>query len=151
MNHAHPLQTLSFRWVVYPVKEISKKWLDNPAIDYFVFTFYLQAVQEEALPIQLCAFAFSDVDGCGNPDNPDILGIYENDALAAGGPLQLSSNQVQAQPLRDLLAGGSYEWLLFIPNLDLSQRIFYSIFGLTSGAVLSGGSVNTNPSPPATL
>jgi hypothetical protein len=156
MNHEHPLQTLSFHWVVYPVSEISQ-WLNdqNPVVDFFVFALYFPATQDEARPIQLCAFAYNKSSGCLNANDPDVLPAYECNTLVVNGPLQLSSNMVQAQKLRDLLGGGqgSFDYLLFIPYLDLSQRVFYTIYGLkqtATGMVLGGGPVNTNPSPPAT-
>ena len=157
MNHEHPLQTLSFHWVVYPVSEISQ-WLNdkNPVIDYFVFALYFPACQDEARPMQLCAFAFSNSSGCVNAKDPDLLPVYENNTLVVNGPLQLSANMVEAQLLRDLLETpqGNYENLLMIPYLDLSQRVYYTIYGLkktSTGMVLSDVSVDTNPSPPATL
>ena len=157
MNHEHPLQTLSFNWVVYPVSEISQ-WLNdqNPVIDFFVFDLYFPAGQvSEVWPMKLCSFAFSKASGCCNPDNPDLLPSYECNTLVVNGPLQLSANQVQAQLLRELLIDpkGSFENLLFIPYLDLSQRVYYTIYGMKqtpTGMVLSDGSVDTNPSPPAT-
>ena len=156
MNHEHPLQTLSFHWVVYPVSEISQ-WLNdqNPVIDFFVFDLYFPACKDETRPIELCSFAFSKTAGCQNPNNPDVLPSYESNTLVVNGPLQLSANQVAAQLLRNLLIDpkGSFDQLLFIPYLDLSQRVYYTIYGLkktVTGMVLSDGSVDTNPSPPAT-
>ena len=153
MNHEHPLQTLSFHWVVYPVSEIAK-WLSDPTVDIFVLDLYFPACSDEARPIWLCAFAFQSKNCC-NANSPDILKPYESNTLVVNGPLQLSANMVQAQLLRDLIGGpqGGYEHLLFIPYLDRSQRVYYTIYGMKrspTGMVLSDGSVDTNPSPPAT-
>jgi hypothetical protein len=156
MNHEFPLQTLSFHWVVYPVSVISQ-WLNDqdPVIDFFVFSMYFPACDDAERPIQLCAFAFNKSSGCVNANAPDVLPAYENNVLVVNGPLQLSANQVQAQPLRDLIGDGQgrFEYLVFIPNLDLSQRVYYTIYGLkrtATGMVLSDGPIDTNPSPPAT-
>lgn len=153
MNYAHPLQTLSFHWVVYPVREISK-WLADPTVDCFVFALYFPASHDEARSIELCSFVFQ-AKNCINPNAPDLLRAYESNTLVVNGPLQLSANKVDAQKLRELLppVGGEFEDLLFIPYLDLSQRVFYSIYGMNqspTGVVLSSQPVNTNPSPPAT-
>ena len=153
------LQTLSFHWLLYPAREVWK-WLDQhhhaPAVDFFVFDLYFPASPEAGRPILLCCFAHNPTPGFYNPDNPDVLLPYESNALLLNGPIQMSVNQISAKVIREILGDNQSDedYLLFVPNLDMTQRIYYNIFFMkrtATGDVIIGDSVSTNPSPPATL
>lgn len=137
--------------MLYSAKTVAQ-WLTQDPSD-FVFTAYFPETTEEGTPLQLCSFVLGDT-GYLNPDSPDVLITLGQNALVANGPIQVTTNMVSAEALGNMISPnpGDNDFLLFIPELDLQQRVFYNIYSYTrtdNGGVKGGDGTNTNPSPPA--
>jgi hypothetical protein len=155
MNHPLPLdQTLTFDRVEYSVEQV-QHWLSQSEIDAFVFEFYFPVTEDPNRPFLLCCYARNTQDGYYNPLDPDILNPFPREALVQSGPLKLAGSFVTAEAMSNLLAGDpTANFLLFTPTLTDYQQVMYTIttFRQTAtGVVFGSGSINTNPSPPATV
>jgi hypothetical protein len=166
MNLETPLQTLKFLWVKWPIAQV-EYWLNyaTPGLDYFLFDFHFPATTDPSLPLALCAFAHNSTPGYFNPYNPDILVPAGSNASVFSGPIKLTSNILSVADVKALVGGdpSGKEYLLFTPNLNSDNQVYYTVTavpptpGLKGGVTTSktatpldgGGSSLTNPSPPA--
>jgi hypothetical protein len=165
MNLETPLQTLKFLGLKWPVSRV-EYWLNypTPGLDYFLFDFHFPATTDASLPLGLCVFAHNSTPGYFNPYDPDILLPVDNQAALFSGPIKLTSNIFSVADVKALLGNdpSGKDYLLFTPNLNTDQQVYYTVTVVPSAAGLkdattktvatssgSGGS-STNPSPPAT-
>jgi hypothetical protein len=161
MNLETPSQTLKFLWVKWPIAQV-EGWLNypTPGLDYFLFDFHFPATTDSSLPLGLCAFAHNSTPGYFNPYTPDILLPYGSNAVLLSGPIKLTSNILSVADVKALVANDP-EYLLFQPNLNTDNQVYYTVTAVPSAAGLkggvttrtatpqSGGGSTTNPSPPA--
>ena len=167
MNLETPSQKLKFLWVKWPIAQV-QGWLNypTPGLDYFLFDFHFPATTDPSLPLGLCAFAHNTTPGYFNPLDPDVLVPYENNAAVFSGPIKLTSNILSVADVKVLVGNdpSQYEYLLFQPNLNTDNQVYYGVTavpasgGLKGGVTTktatpqgNGGGSSTNPSPPATL
>lgn len=154
MNHGQTLQSLAFFRLEYAIDQV-KYWLSQSDMENFVFDFFFPATEDPNTPIYLCSFAQNGQGGFLNPYNPDLLAPYPGEVLLLGGPLKLTGSVVAEVEMQQLLDGTSPDdnFLLFTPTVDAHGQVYYGIkpFQRTAtGDVFGSGSINTNPSPPAT-
>jgi hypothetical protein len=152
MNPDQNLQYLAFPRLEYAITQVNF-WLGQE-IDYFVFVSYFPATEDPNKPLYLCCFAQKD-GGYLNSYNPDLLAPYPNEVLMLAGPLKLTSNLVSAEAMANFLKtiNSDDNFLLFTPQVDGYGQVSYAITAFQhsdTGDVFDSGSLNTNPSPPAT-
>ncbi|HVU95434.1 MAG TPA: hypothetical protein VHE34_09425 [Puia sp.] len=153
MNNDQNLQHLALCRLEYSIDQVNY-WLGQQGMAYFVFDEYFPATQDPNRPIYLCCFAQNDEGGYFNAYNPDLLAPYPGQVLMQAGPLKLTGSVVSVDQMLSILPPGSNNnYLLFTPVVDPHGQIYYSIqpfYRTATGDVLGSGSINTNPSPPAT-
>lgn len=153
MNNDQNLQPLAFSRLEYSINQVNY-WLSQEGMDYFVFDAYFPGTEDPNRPIYLCCFAQNNEGGFFNPYNPDVLAPYPGQVLMLAGPLKLTGSVVSVTQMLSILPPGSpNNYLLFTPVLDAHGQIYYTIqpfYRTATGDVIDSGSINTNPSPPAT-
>jgi len=154
MNNDQNLQPLAFYRLQYALDQV-RYWLEQKEFERFVFDPYYPATEDPNRPIYLCCFAQNEEGGYYNSYNPDILEPYPGEVLLLNGPLKLTANLVTKDQMNTLLKNSSSEdnYLLFTPAVDVHAQVYYTITAFqhtATGDVLDSGSIDTNPSPPAT-
>lgn len=153
----HPnqnLQYLSFFRLEYALDQV-RHWLHQD-IDCFVFDSYFPATEDPNRPLYLCCFAQKEGTYL-NAYQPDLLMPYAGEILQLAGPIKLTANLVTADAMKDYLHGLDDEdnFLVFTPAMDAHGQVYYTISALQhtdTGDMVDtdGGTINSNPSPPAT-
>ena len=153
MNQDHNLQQLAFYRLEYSIDQV-RYWLGNSDLENFCFEPYFPATEDPNRPLYLCCFAQNNEGVYIAPYEPDLLAPYPGGVVVLTGPLKLTGSVVPADAMRNLINENEDDnWLLFTPVVDEYRQVYYTIQTLkrtATGDVLGGGTINSNPSPPAT-
>jgi len=158
-------QMLEFYWLKYEVSAIQELIQNSDGIDSFVFSYYFPKSHHESKPLQLVAY--THMVNTAHPKGVyskhyDILSVYNQNTEEISGPAILNNHVISLEQMEALINSPEKpDYLVFIPNMNHSKHMYYTIKGYkdyadvdTSAQKLAMFAARpaeqTNPSPPAT-